>query len=147
VSHLIEDCDWPAKQIHVLGFGQGGTVAVEYGLHLWKARNELTGSGQAALGSIVTIGGPLISFPTSTTECPTAVLVVSRKEPSEFFVSADAKASLRRGYGSVEEIELESAGGMPQSRKEWEGLMRFWSVQLKRRQLAGVYELLSGQSS
>lgn len=33
---------------------------------------------------------------------------------------------------------------MPRSREEWEPIMRFWSEKLSRRQVGGLYEVMSG---
>lgn len=34
--------------------------------------------------------------------------------------------------------------GMPRSKEEFEPIMRFWSEQLGRRQMDGLYEVMSG---
>jgi hypothetical protein len=37
--------------------------------------------------------------------------------------------------------------GMPGSREEWEPIMRFWSQVLSKRQVEGLYEVMTGAST
>ncbi|KAJ6588343.1 hypothetical protein B0H19DRAFT_1098851 [Mycena capillaripes] len=132
-QHLREDCAWPANRIHLFGFAQGGSVAVELGVKMWRE----------TLGSIVTISGPLLSYPTLSTLSPTPLLVAYR--PSA--VPPSALPAFKKGFRRVVEHKMGAQGGMPASKAEWEPIMRFWSEVLGRRRVEGVYEVMSGMSS
>lgn len=150
--HLVEQCGWPADRIHLFGFAQGGTVAAETILR-WSRLQSGQSKTTAPLASFVSVGGPLLSFPTlskeaSSARCPTPVLYVHR--------SGDSKSvtTLRRGYSEVRETKLGGLGGggeesMPKSRDEWQRIMQFWSERLHRRVLGAdgggsLYEVLTG---
>ncbi|OBZ74866.1 hypothetical protein A0H81_05128 [Grifola frondosa] len=69
LSHLTKDCSWPPHRIHFFGFAQGGSVAVELVLKWWRAELEqqTKSDGQRVarpLGSVVSVSGPLLSYPT-----------------------------------------------------------------------------------
>ena len=101
-----------------------------------------------SFGSLVTVGGPLLSYPTLSIVSPTPVLVVHRPPPAEDSLPANSLAAFRKGFQSVTEIKLGSnRGGMPASREEWEPIMRFWSERLSRRRMGGLYEVMSGTAS
>lgn len=152
VAHLTKDCAWPPSRIHFFGFAQGGTVAAEFGLAWWRAELERTKVVEAGaldaeprpLGSIVTVNGPLLSFPTLQNACPTPVLVVHRPPPAESALPPNALATLKKGYSVVKDVNIGQGEGMPRSRNEWEPVMRFWSERLSRRQMEGLYEVMSG---
>ncbi|KAJ7625082.1 hypothetical protein DFH06DRAFT_1229792 [Mycena polygramma] len=135
-QHLTGDCAWPANRIHLFGFAQGGSVAVEFGVQRWREARE-------ALGSIVTVSGPLLSYPTLSTPSPTPLLVAYR--PSA--VPPSALAAFKKGFHRVVEHKMGPQGGMPASKPEWEPIMRFWSEVLSKRRVEGVYEVMSGMSS
>ncbi|KAF8653678.1 hypothetical protein AX16_003829 [Volvariella volvacea WC 439] len=141
VQYLVEECKWSPARIHLFGFGQGGTVAVEAGLKWWRFH---TGSDASAFASIVTIAGPLLSYPTLSTKSPTFVLVVHRPGSEDFALTAEQLSDLKKGYQVVREERLSRAGGMSASKMEWEPIMRFWSERLSRRQVEGLYEVMSG---
>ena len=44
----------------------------------------------------------------------------------------------------MKSIDIGKGEGMPRSREEMEPLMRFWSEHLGRRQVEGLYEVMSG---
>ncbi|KAJ7130259.1 hypothetical protein C8R44DRAFT_775200 [Mycena epipterygia] len=132
VHHLTDDCAWPLHRIHLFGFAQGGTVAVEFGV---KRCRE-------TLGSIVTISGPLLSYPTLTALSVTPLLVAYRAPA----LPPNALSAFKKGFQRVVEHKMGSQGGMPASKPEWEPIMRFWSEVLGRRRVDGVYEVMSGMS-
>lgn len=152
VKHLTEDCAWPPNRIHLFGFAQGGTVAAEFGLRWWRAELERTKVTSAdaldqeprALASIVTVCGPLLSYPTLDRLCTTPVLVAYRPPPAESALPPNALPAFRKGYSTVTDINIGRGEGMPRSRTEWEPIMRFWSERLQRRQMEGLYEVMSG---
>ncbi|KAE9405516.1 hypothetical protein BT96DRAFT_1015502 [Gymnopus androsaceus JB14] len=147
LKHLIEVCSWPSDKIHLFGFAQGGTVALELAIQFWK--NQINAksskSSSLSLGSIVTISGPLLSYPTLPTPSPTPILAVYRPPPADPSLSGGDLTALKKGFNTVKEVKLQSRGpGMPSSKDEWEPIMRFWSERLSRRQVDGVYEVMSG---
>lgn len=97
-----------------------------------------------SLGSIVSISGTLLSYPTLSKICPTAVLIFHRPPPSESALSSSAIAAFKKAFGSVVEVKIAGAEGMPGSKDEWQPIMSFWSQLLGRRQVDGLYEILSG---
>jgi len=150
LDHLIQHCSWPPSRIHLLGFAQGGSVAAEFGLKWWKSEMkrqvQSSSEGDTAqvirpLGSIVSISGLLLSYPTLSKKCQTPVLLFHRSPLSE---SASSINDFKRGFESVVEVTIGGVEGMPRSKDEWEPIMRFWSEQLGRRQVDGLCEVLSG---
>ncbi|CAL1709915.1 unnamed protein product [Somion occarium] len=165
VKHLTEDCKWPPQRIHFFGFSQGGTVAAEFGLKWWKEEwgkrvrwekerdtQQTKGSQNTepeytprTLGSIVTVSGPLISYPTLTQPCTTPLFLVHRPAPSPEALPSSAIAAFKKGYGHFVEVKLSARGqGMPSGKEEMEPVMKFWSERLSRRQVEGLYEVVSG---
>ncbi|TFY66811.1 hypothetical protein EVG20_g4269 [Dentipellis fragilis] len=137
LQHLTADCAWPAHRIHLFGFAQGGSVAAESTLRWWREHSS------APLGSVVSVVGPLVSYPTSAAKCPTPVLVFDRLPPAEGALPRDAMVAFKKGFETVTEVR-KSGKGMPRSRDEWEPIMRFWSERLGRRQVEGLYEVMTG---
>lgn len=97
-----------------------------------------------AIGSLITLAGPLLSYPTLENKCPTPLLVVHRPSPSASVLPSDAITSFKKGYDHVQSVSIGKGEGMPRSREEMEPLMRFWSEHLGRRQAEGLYEVMSG---
>ncbi|KAJ7764524.1 hypothetical protein DFH07DRAFT_811502 [Mycena maculata] len=133
VQHLTDDCTWPAHRIHLFGFAQGGSVAAELGVKM----------SRQTLGSIVTVSGPLLSYPTLSTRSSTPVLVAYRSSA----MPANALTPFNKGFQRVVEHKMGAEGGMPASKAEWEPIMRFWSEVLGRRRVEGMYEVMNGMSS
>lgn len=96
------------------------------------------------LGSIITVAGPLLSYPTLRNPCPTPLLIIHRPAPSGSALPSDAITSFKKGYSRMKSIDIGKGEGMPRSREEMEPLMRFWSEHLGRRQVEGLYEVMSG---
>ncbi|KAF8958933.1 hypothetical protein BDZ97DRAFT_1761745 [Flammula alnicola] len=157
VDHLTNDCTWPPNRIHFFGFAQGGSVAAEFGIDRWKAqlqsKKAITSSETDStverplhsFASIVTVSGPLLSYPTVSILCPTPILVVHRSPPAETALPTGALNSFKKAYQSVTESKMGAkAAGMPASKEEWEPIMRFWSQHLSRRQVDGLYEVMTG---
>lgn len=165
ISHLTEDCKWPLSRIHFFGFAQGGSVAAEYAVYKWKKTLEeqaklekqraqakegeteaVASVAPASFASIVSVSGPLLSYPTLSTRLPTPALIVHRGSPSELALSASALAAFKKAFARTKEVKIGPRGGMPASKEEWEPIMRFWSEVLQRRQVDGLYEVMSGMS-
>ncbi|KAH8829124.1 hypothetical protein DL96DRAFT_1463233 [Flagelloscypha sp. PMI_526] len=135
VEHLTTKCKWPSQRLHFFGFGQGGTVAAEFGLS-WENKHE-------RLGSIVSINGPLVSYPTPTTPFTTPILIAWR--PKEDGLPSSALVAFRKGYSTVQEVKFDGPTPMP-GKHHWEPIMRFWSEKLGKRQGEGLYEIMTGTS-
>ncbi|KAF8639233.1 hypothetical protein AX17_001718 [Amanita inopinata Kibby_2008] len=153
VGYLIKDRTWPAHRLHLFGFAQGGTVAAEFGVKFWRDQLQEQGPRAAAssstpassLGSIVSVSGPLLSWPTLQIPTPTPVLLVHRPPPSEAALPQNALVAYKKGYQIVSETKLSTKHlGMPASEEEWESIMRFWSEKLGRRKIHGLYEVMGG---
>lgn len=140
LEHLVDDAKWPANKIHLFGFGQGGSIASELGLRWWRCYDD----AKHKLGSIVSIAGPLLSYPTLTLSCTTPVLVFHRPQSEQTGLSASDLIAFKKGYGeSIQEVKAETQSeGMPRSREEWEPVMNFWSSFLSRRGGSGLYQVL-----
>ena len=132
---LVAECSWQSSRIHLFGFAQGGSVAVELAL-LWS---RLKG---ANLGSVITVAGPLLSYPTASS-CSTPILVIHRPRSNNSALKPGDLSAIRKGFtGRVIEEKLGSKEeGMPTGRDEWEPLMRFWSETLSRRAPEGTVEI------
>ncbi len=138
-EHLVNGCHWPPARIHFFGFAQGGSVAAEFGIRWVKSHLD------SNFGSITSVAGPLLSYPTLKKLSSTPVLLVHRQPPAEPSVPKDAVSALNKAYLSVQEKLLDGKkSGMPSSRDEWEPIIRFWSEHLGKRQSSGLYEVLSG---
>jgi hypothetical protein len=136
LSHLTKDCSWPPQRIHLFGLMQGGSVAAEGVLGWWRQQPQSAGPTDA-LGSLVSIAGPMLSYPTIARPCPTPVLVFERSNT----MPSDALTAFRKGFSMVTGVK-KPGEGMPRSKEEWEPIMRFWSEQLRRRQVDGLYEVM-----
>ncbi|PIL26395.1 hypothetical protein GSI_12152 [Ganoderma sinense ZZ0214-1] len=159
IEHLTKDCAWPPQRIHLFGFAQGGSVAAEFALTYWRTailqhQKALLPSSSSldlgpsvptprTLGSIVSVCGPLLSYPTLPERCPTPFLIFHRPPPAESALPSDAMTALRKGFIKVEEVKMKGEG-MPRSKEEFEPIMRFWSEYLGRRPMEGLYEVMSG---
>ncbi|KDN36324.1 hypothetical protein K437DRAFT_241240, partial [Tilletiaria anomala UBC 951] len=80
-SSDVPGCGWLASSIHLLGFGQGGTAALEGTINWTLDRRKQSRAGAPnlqSIGSVVTISGPLISYPTFTPSIATPVLLYHR---------------------------------------------------------------------
>lgn len=150
-DHLVGDCGWPAQRIHLFGFSQGGSVAAESAQKWWRRtlqqqqqqQKKSDSTSVQPFGSVVTVGGPLLSYPTLSALCTTPVLVFHRPPPAEPSLPRDALQAFRKGFTRV--IEVEKIGeGMPRSRDEWHPIMQLWSERLGRRQVDGLYEVMTG---
>ncbi|EAU84164.1 hypothetical protein CC1G_08705 [Coprinopsis cinerea okayama7 len=152
IDHLVQDLHWSLNQIHLFGFAQGGSVAAEYALLRWREqlRGQEAGASPPAtsFGSLVTVSGSLISYPTIANLSPTPTLVVYRSAPAEDALQPTAVRAFKKGFQSVSEAKLGgNRSGMPASKEEWEPIMKFWSEKLSRRKMDGLYEVMSGMST
>lgn len=147
IQHLHEDCGWPVSRIHLFGFAQGGSVAAEFGLKWWRKELEMitnadTPEEPRALGTIVSVCGPLLSYPTALQRaCPTPLFVAHRPPPAESALPSNALAAFKKGFSFVRDASLGKGEGMPRN-TEWEPVVTFWSEHLSRKfNTKGMYEL------
>lgn len=145
--YLMTECAWSPEKIHFFGFGQGGSVALESCLAWWTKQlaNRSTSASLAALGSVVTVMGPLLSHPTLSLICPTSCLAFNRSNDPTAGISKDDLASLKRGFEKVKEVRFQGQS-MPRSEAEWTPIMKFWSERLSRRSAEGLYQIMSGST-
>ena len=106
-----------------------------------------TGNFLRPLGSIVSVSGPLLSYPTLSKICETPVLIFYRSPPSDSALSSSAITAFKKAFKSVIEAKSGGAEGMPRSKDEWEPIMKFWSERLGKRQVDDLYEVLGGMAS
>ncbi|CBQ70137.1 conserved hypothetical protein [Sporisorium reilianum SRZ2] len=126
LEHLVAQCAWPAGSIHLFGFGQGATVALETMVH-WSTTHPAN-----ALGSIVSVSGTLVSHPT-TPPSPTPVLQVYRSLTD---THTARWASHRKATSSLQLHRLPLAKGQEEAMltgTEWDGVMQFWARLLRSR--------------
>ncbi|KAL5486086.1 SAC7 [Sanghuangporus weigelae] len=153
ISHLTSACSWKTQQIHLFGFAQGGSVALETCIAIWKSRPRLLPGGtqsdeeaeaNATLGSVISIGGPLLLHHAISTPCATPLLFLHRAPPSALALdgSGTQLAALRKLFGKWREVKLGSGESMPASREEWQPVMEFWSERLVRRVQDGGLDIL-----
>ena len=162
IEHLTKDCGWPPQRINLFGFAQGGSVAAEFALKYWRTalsshQKSPPPSGSApdagpsvlaprTLGSVVSVSGPLLSYPTLSERCPIPFLIFYRPPPAESALPPDAMTALAKGFIKLEEVKMKGEG-MPRSKEEFEPIMRFWSEYLGRRPMEGLYEVMSGMTA
>jgi len=143
LQHLTEDIKWPPNRIHLFGFSQGGTVAAELALNWWRSQKSGgSDGGLRALGSVVTVSGPLLSYPTLQPDdrCPSPLLMFYGSRDEQ--VTADDVKALSKGFMTVKDVKMAGEGGMPRSRDDWYPIMKFWSEVLGRRETSGAYEVV-----
>lgn len=148
LSYLIDTCLWREERIHLFGFGQGGSVVSEFALRRWRegrgskiseVHSETANVGK--LGSVVSVEGPLLSFPTLSPPCDTP-FVFFHRSPS----SSDLKA-FKRGFTALNDVRIPGQeGSMPKGKEEWIKIIEFWSrmLGLREMEMEGVYPVLSG---
>ncbi|PKI84621.1 hypothetical protein MVES_001563 [Malassezia vespertilionis] len=115
-------CCWPPERIHLLGFAQGGTLALETAI---VERQHLQ------LGSIVSVQGPLLSLPTFYPALASPVCFVTRFSRN-VVTSAERQqlAWLYKAYAHVTHHNIASQTDMHERMlqgPEWADIMRFWS--------------------
>jgi len=132
---LVAECSWQSSRIHLFGFAQGGSVAIELAL-LWSRLKGIN------LGSVITVTGPLLSYPTISS-CTTPVLVIHRPGSDRSALKPVDLSAIRKGFTGrvIEEKFRSKREGMPAEKGEWEPLMRFWSEALSSRAPEGTVEV------
>ena len=112
-------CGWPAANIHLFGYAQGGYAMLE-ALVAWKG---------APLGSAVAVCSQLLSLPTSSKRCSTPLAFTTRWERS-FLASSEAQRQVtwaERAFAHVQHINLPGSGETMIHGAEWKEIIPFWS--------------------
>jgi hypothetical protein len=114
---------WDLNRIHLFGWGQGGSMALELASNVFR-----TPLGGGRLGSVISICGPLLPSTSVGSESQTPALLFIRISPQS---AANSRLvnDLKSSFKEVEVINGEkgkSGEDMPRGRAEWEGIMRFW---------------------
>ncbi len=137
VEHLTIKCSWPINRIHLFGFAQGGSVASELALRQWR-KNQGPASSFA---SVISVGGPLLSFPTLKPLCSTPAVYFHRSQRT----NDPAVAAFQKGFSDLKVVEAIADGGMPKSKEEWSGVIQFWGQVLSSRMpdMGGLHSVLS----
>lgn len=136
LEHLTQKCGWLSSSIHIFGFGQGATIALET-LVSWAKQHP---NPTEKLGSIVSISGELLSHPTATITIATPVLQIYRSRTSIPKDTASRWASFRKAFGSafsLQRLNVTEQGAeeamLRGEKREWDGVMQFWSKFLRSR--------------
>ncbi|KAG8741389.1 hypothetical protein FRC10_002909 [Ceratobasidium sp. 414] len=132
LDHLTSsECGWPAERIHLFGFAQGGSVALESALRR-----------PGGVKSVVSVGGGLVEVPTRAGPgAGTGVLYIG---------DVVGETGLAKGFANV---RVEGTSGrevrMPKGKDEWGVVMRFWSEVLERRgpEGEGIHRVLVAAST
>lgn len=132
LKHLVEKCGWSASSIHILGFGQGATVALET-LVSWTKTHPTT-----PLGSIVSIHGTLISHPTLSHPSPTPVLQLYRSPQTTTTAADETNTRWSSHRKLTTALTLHRLTGLEHDEsmlkgREWDSAMEFWSKMLRNR--------------
>jgi len=116
---------WQYHDIHLFGWGQGGTMAIELAYEIGKTKRRL--------GSVVCICGGLLSYPSTKLDLETPVFNFTRADPLSS-VGEKASHTIKRAFKDVEVVRGEVGRGedMPRGRAEWQGVMRFWGKVLSK---------------
>ncbi|WVQ95130.1 hypothetical protein IAU59_002224 [Kwoniella sp. CBS 9459] len=149
ISALISpELGWSTQDIHLFGWGQGGTMVLELALDVGK--NGVTpnsGSSEGGdpkhnrFGSAVSICAGLLTHPTTDLNLNTPIGYFTRLSPKSS-VHAKQLTPIKRAFRAVNVIQGESARsggdggggeGMPRGREEWFGIMKFWGQVLARK--------------
>ena len=121
---VSKEVGWKLSDIHLFGWGQGGTVTLELASHV--SFKPLSPEQSKRFGSVVSVCAPILSSPSTISQTP--ALTFTRISPSSAAYQRQV-TNLKKGFKDVEVINGEKGKGgedMPRGRNEWEGIMRFW---------------------
>jgi predicted esterase len=124
---LMRKCGYEARDILMLGFGQGGMAALGAIAAVGNAGGEFAG--------VVSIGGKLPSFSsskstTSLTKNKTPILVLGGGRSKE--ITRNAIDKLKEVFGDVEYVKwAKNEDSMPRNREEMLPVMKFFARRLK----------------
>ena len=134
LRYLTTSLRWPLERIHLFGWAQGGTVALELARDIGVRGLEDAQDQRhhRRLGSVTSICGALLSAPPlgAALSLSTPVFYLTRQP-------RDASSALLRrtftGDATTVCVRAEKGGmDMPRGEEEWGQVMRFWSGVLAR---------------
>jgi len=142
MTHLTNDCKWPPNRIHLFGFSQGGSVASELALRWWRTQKVDKERQPIAFGSVATVSGPLLSYPTISQDarCSSPLLFLHWSNDSQ--IKADDSRAFTKAFTTVNDIKAPGNGGMPRLQDEWLPVMKFWSEVMGKREMSGTYKVI-----
>ncbi|CAD6932382.1 unnamed protein product, partial [Tilletia caries] len=137
-------CGWPPHSVHLFGYGQGGTAAMEAAISWVRSRRAASNTNSSPsndsheLGSVVSVCGPLLSSPGSlSAPRPISVPVLSfLRHPNADQNSAQAKSERSRllaafkPVSDAQQVVVVLRGNedaMLKGKDEFDRLMKFWS--------------------
>ncbi|MCJ1341054.1 hypothetical protein MMC09_006350 [Bachmanniomyces sp. S44760] len=135
---LIGKCGYAAREILILGFGQGGMAALGTSMYLSQTQTP-----NEELGGIISIGGPLPTLPSDhrsnaydskkpKTKNRSPVLILGGS--SNTLITSSALTTIRSEFEFVEYRKWNKSGdGMPSNREEMMPIMHFFSRRLRSR--------------
>jgi pimeloyl-ACP methyl ester carboxylesterase len=144
-----EGCGWDLEQIHLFGWGMGGTMALELarwigvkGLGGGTESEDKTTKGPRRLGSAISVCGPLLSTPavsSGTLDIPTPVFYfhrprISGSNPPSALTKTFTTVRYATGRREAKRVNEETGEdeGMLTGQDEWRQVMKFWSEVLGR---------------
>ncbi|KAE8222783.1 hypothetical protein CF319_g4079 [Tilletia indica] len=151
-------CAWPSHTIHLFGYGQGGTAALESAI-AWTRSQRISSSPARdthELGSVVSVCGPMLSQPGSlSTPRPASIPILSfLRHPSADNSAPQAiteRNKLKTAFQPSPQVVVlpGNEDTMLRGKSEFDILIKFWSEQAKWRnrsqwelgQQEGVYRV------
>ncbi len=124
---LTSKCNYAERNIHFLGFGQGGMAALHF-----------ISSSSFEFGGVISIGGRLPSSSSSSGgKCKTPVLLCGGSRSGQ--ITRSAVDAVKSKFLDVEYVKWQKGDdGMPRNREEMLPVMKFLARRLRSR--AGVPE-------
>ncbi|OCF39108.1 hypothetical protein I317_07091 [Kwoniella heveanensis CBS 569] len=144
ISALISpEVGWSCENIHLFGWGQGGSMVLELALDTGKNAITTTATKEqgeethlnSRFGSAVSICAGLLTHPTTDLNLNTPICYFTRLSPKSSVYSKQL-TPIKRAFREVAVIQGSAAGageGMPRGRDEWFGIMKFWAQVLARK--------------
>lgn len=123
---MVTALGYPRRGIFLLGFGQGGMLALEFASRL-RANDADAGS---EYGGVISIGGPLPhSAPSDTAKTP--VLVIGSERGS--LVTVESEKRIRSVFHSTRVVRWKgrTRDGMMQNSSEMRDIMEFLAGRLR----------------
>jgi hypothetical protein len=130
---------WELSQIHLFGWVQGGTMALELAYDIGKNGLDVPSGPSGSMvkrkrfASVTTVCATLLSFPTSNVLLPTPVCYFTRQDLRASKPAREMNL-VRRAFKDVSVVEMPkpNSQNMPEGFSEWKGIMQFWSTVLVR---------------
>lgn len=136
---LVIKYGWSLHQIHLFGWGQGGTMALELALDVSQKGVSCPNQSEPLrrLGSCTSVCGPLLSHPMKSLEITTPVLYFHRSSPQAASTKT-VTSVIQKAFKEVTIVQRPPGPGpngkeaMPSNRDDWAPIMKFWADVLSR---------------